>query len=76
MSGEGRRRDRGAFRNLGKQKLIRNSEEELESKLGFDLFTEGEKRLGWLLTLASVSRQIALCFFAVISLCLFYSFFF
>lgn len=39
-----------------KQKLILTAEEKLESKLGYDLFTEGDKRLGWLLTFASVSH--------------------
>jgi DNA polymerase epsilon subunit 1 len=36
---------------------MRTAEEELESKLGFDLFTEGDKRLGWLLTFSSVSQS-------------------
>ncbi|KAL5974610.1 DNA polymerase epsilon catalytic subunit A [Asimina triloba] len=50
---EGRRRDRsGSSRNPAKHKIIRTAEEELEVKLGFDLFTEGDKRLGWLLTFA------------------------
>eukprot|EP00268_Persea_americana_P026628 TRINITY_DN2608_c0_g1_i2.p1 TRINITY_DN2608_c0_g1~~TRINITY_DN2608_c0_g1_i2.p1 ORF type:complete len:2201 (+),score=389.42 TRINITY_DN2608_c0_g1_i2:181-6783(+) len=58
MSGEGRRWNRGASRNLSNpKKLIRTAEEELESKLGFDLFTEGEKRLGWLLSLSSSSWE-------------------
>ena len=39
--------------------MIRSAEEELEAKLGFDLFSEGEKRLGWLLTFASVSEFCA-----------------
>lgn len=52
---DNRRRDRRDFRISKKQKLILNAEEQLESKLGFDIFTEGDKRLGWLLTLASVS---------------------
>lgn len=53
--GDNRRRDwRDTTRISKKQKLILNSEEQLESKLGFDVFTEGDKRLGWLLTLASV----------------------
>ncbi|OMO89101.1 hypothetical protein COLO4_19937 [Corchorus olitorius] len=52
--GDNRRRDRRDFRSSKRQKkLIRTAEEELESKLGFDLFSEGEKRLGWLLTFAS-----------------------
>ncbi|KAK9999535.1 hypothetical protein SO802_019138 [Lithocarpus litseifolius] len=50
MNGEGRRRDRRDPRTSKKQKLIRTAEEELESKFGFDLFSEGDKRLGWLLT--------------------------
>lgn len=29
--------------------------DELETKLGFGLFSQGETRLGWLLTFASVS---------------------
>lgn len=54
MSG-GRRRDGRDSRALKKRKLNRTPEEELEAKFGFDLFTEGEKRLGWLLTYASSS---------------------
>ncbi|XP_030957704.1 DNA polymerase epsilon catalytic subunit A-like isoform X2 [Quercus lobata] len=50
MNGEGRRRDRRDPRSSKKQKLIRTAGEELESKFGFDLFSEGDKRLGWLLT--------------------------
>ena len=56
MGGEGRWRDRRDLRSSKKQKLIRNVEEELESKLGFDLFSEGDKRLGWLLTFSPVSQ--------------------
>lgn len=57
--GDNRRRDRRDLRSSKKQKkLIRSAEEELESKLGFDLFSEGEKRLGWLLTIASVSQSL------------------
>lgn len=56
MNGDGRRRDQLNWRrNQSKQKLRLSAEEVLEAKLGFDLFTEGEKRLGWLLTLAPVS---------------------
>ncbi|RZB74984.1 DNA polymerase epsilon catalytic subunit A-like [Glycine soja] len=55
MSGDGRRRDRRDNRASKKRKLNRTPEEELEAKLGFDLFSEGEKRLGWLLTFASSS---------------------
>ncbi|OMO70162.1 hypothetical protein CCACVL1_19081 [Corchorus capsularis] len=58
--GDNRRRDRRDFRSSKRQKkLIRTAEEELESKLGFDLFSEGEKRLGWLLTFASSSCEDA-----------------
>lgn len=62
--GDNRRRDqwdsRRDSRISKKQKLILSAEEKLESKLGFDLFNEGEKRLGWLLTFASVSLSIIL----------------
>ncbi|XP_071932173.1 DNA polymerase epsilon catalytic subunit A-like [Coffea arabica] len=54
---DNRRRDRRDTRISKKQKLILNAEEQLESKLGFDLFTEGDKRLGWLLTFASSSWE-------------------
>lgn len=55
MSGfQSRKRDRGSSWSSKKQKVMRSAEEELESKLGFDLFSEGDKRLGWLLTFASV----------------------
>lgn len=56
--GDYRRLDRRDLWRSKKQKLVRSAEEELESKLGFDLFTEGEKRLGWLLTFASVVRPL------------------
>ncbi|XP_050220537.1 DNA polymerase epsilon catalytic subunit A-like isoform X2 [Mercurialis annua] len=56
---DNRRRDRNNNfnRNSKKQKFIRNAEEELDSKFGFDLFNEGDKRLGWLLTLSSSSWE-------------------
>ncbi|KAA8544223.1 hypothetical protein F0562_022235 [Nyssa sinensis] len=57
MNGESRRRGRRDPRISKKQKLILTAEEQLESNLGFDLFSEGEKRLGWLLTLASSSWE-------------------
>ncbi|XP_068664091.1 DNA polymerase epsilon catalytic subunit A-like isoform X2 [Aristolochia californica] len=57
MNVDGRRRDRGNLINNRKQKLFRNATEELEGKLGFELFTEGDKRLGWLLTFASSSWE-------------------
>ncbi|GLU18367.1 hypothetical protein SLE2022_346730 [Rubroshorea leprosula] len=53
--GDNRRRDRRDLRATKKRRFIRTAEEELDSKLGFDLFSEGEKRLGWLLTFASSS---------------------
>lgn len=55
--GDYRRRgfDRKDSKISKKQKLILSAEEKLESKLGYDLFSEGEKRLGWLLTFSSVS---------------------
>ncbi|KAI8543118.1 hypothetical protein RHMOL_Rhmol08G0193600 [Rhododendron molle] len=51
MNGEGRRRgggggDRRDLRLSKQQKLILTAEEQLESKLGFDLFSEGDRRLG------------------------------
>ncbi|KAK2643590.1 hypothetical protein Ddye_025353 [Dipteronia dyeriana] len=52
-----RRWDRRDPRFSKKQKLIRTAEEELESKLGFDLFSEGQSRLGWLLTFSSSSCE-------------------
>ncbi|GAY59808.1 hypothetical protein CUMW_197330 [Citrus unshiu] len=52
-----RRWDRQDGRRTKKQKLIRSAEEELEAKLGYDLFSEGDKRLGWLLTFASSSLE-------------------
>ncbi|KAM7276901.1 hypothetical protein ACFE04_018767 [Oxalis oulophora] len=55
--GDGRKLDRRDSRMSKKQKLIRSAEEELESKLGFDLYSEPEKRLGWLLTFASSSFE-------------------
>ncbi|XP_034220092.1 DNA polymerase epsilon catalytic subunit A-like isoform X4 [Prunus dulcis] len=58
MSGfHSRKRDRGSSWSSKKQKVMRSAEEELESKLGFDLFSEGDKRLGWLLTFASSSWE-------------------
>ncbi|XP_047972925.1 DNA polymerase epsilon catalytic subunit A-like isoform X2 [Salvia hispanica] len=54
---DNRRKDRWDSRISKKQQLILNAEEQLESKLGFDLFTEGDTRLGWLLTFASSSWE-------------------
>ncbi|RWV88938.1 hypothetical protein BHE74_00048220 [Ensete ventricosum] len=51
MNSDGRRWERlTSGRNPSKQKHRLNAEEVLERKLGFDLFAEGDKRLGWLLT--------------------------
>eukprot|EP01018_Ginkgo_biloba_P017404 Gb_06608 [translate_table: standard] len=55
--GRGRGRRGGSTRRGGRDKIRRTAEEELEAKLGFDLFTEGEPRLGWLLSLASSSFE-------------------
>ncbi|XP_020536143.1 DNA polymerase epsilon catalytic subunit A isoform X2 [Jatropha curcas] len=58
MNADNQRRDRKDFgRRPKKQKLIRNAEEELDSKFGFNLFTEGDKRLGWLLNFAPSSWE-------------------
>ncbi|KAF3780559.1 DNA polymerase epsilon catalytic subunit A [Nymphaea thermarum] len=57
MNGEGRRRERASARSQARSKLFRNAEEELEAKLGFDLFSEGETRLGWLLSFSSSSLE-------------------
>ncbi|XP_020527261.1 DNA polymerase epsilon catalytic subunit A [Amborella trichopoda] len=53
---DGRNRG-GRAQKLARSKLFRSTEEELEGKLGFELFTEGEPRLGWLLTFASSSWE-------------------
>ncbi|KAM1255671.1 hypothetical protein ACFX1Q_029918 [Malus domestica] len=58
MSGyQSRKRDRGDSWVPRKQKVMRTAEEELESKLGFDLFSEGDTRLGWLLNFATSSWE-------------------
>ncbi|KAM5584440.1 DNA polymerase epsilon catalytic subunit A-like [Rosa sericea] len=59
MSGyESRKRDRrDSWSSKKQQKLTRTADEDLESKLGFDLFSEGETRLGWLLTFATSSWE-------------------
>ncbi|GAB2214864.1 hypothetical protein Drorol1_Dr00019229 [Drosera rotundifolia] len=51
------RRDNNRFSSNRRKVAVRSAGEELEAKLGFDLFTEGDKRLGWLLTVASSSLQ-------------------
>jgi len=57
MSGDNRRRDRKDTRWSKKPKVVNTAEDELESKLGFGLFSEGETRLGWLLTFSSSSWE-------------------
>ncbi|KAM1872905.1 hypothetical protein ACFX13_006807 [Malus domestica] len=58
MSGyQSRKRDRSDSWVPRKQKVMRTAEEELESKLGFDLFSEGDTRLGWLLNFATSSWE-------------------
>lgn len=58
MNGESRKRERMDSRSSRRWKQQqRSAEEELESKLGFDLFSEGEKKLGWLLTFAPSSWE-------------------
>ncbi|KAG6570491.1 DNA polymerase epsilon catalytic subunit A, partial [Cucurbita argyrosperma subsp. sororia] len=53
MSGESRGRGRADKSSRSKkQRIIRSPGEEIESKLAFDIFSEGDKRLGWLLTFA------------------------
>ncbi|XP_048444807.1 DNA polymerase epsilon catalytic subunit A isoform X2 [Pyrus x bretschneideri] len=58
MSGyQSRKRDHGDSWVPRKKKVMRTAEEELESKLGFDLFSEGDTRLGWLLNFATSSWE-------------------
>uniref|UniRef100_A0A9I9CFW7 DNA polymerase epsilon catalytic subunit n=1 Tax=Cucumis melo TaxID=3656 RepID=A0A9I9CFW7_CUCME len=45
-----RRRDFTVNYKWKKKRIIQSVEEEVESKFGFNLFSEGDKRLGWLLT--------------------------
>lgn len=61
MNGDGKKRRReksNSYRDDSRSKSKQNfrlgAEEQLESKLGFSLFTEGDKRLGWLLTFSPV----------------------
>ena len=56
----GRGWGRGGSRSRGRRGTTNNkmrctTDEDLESKLGFDIFTKGEPRLGWLLTMSSIS---------------------
>ena len=53
MKSDHRRRGVDHPRISKKQKL--SNEEELETKLGFDLYTQGDTRLGWLLTFSPVT---------------------
>lgn len=55
--GGGRNRGGSSSRGRGPNKIRRTEEEVLEAKLGFELFTEGEPRLGWLLSMASSSFE-------------------
>jgi hypothetical protein len=45
------------FAHSCSQLLQVKSEDELEAKLGFELFSEGEDRLGWLMTMSQVRRM-------------------
>lgn len=42
------------IRKTGRSKVWRTAEDALEAKFGFDVFAEGEPRLGWLLNMAAV----------------------
>ncbi|KAJ0533134.1 putative DNA-directed DNA polymerase [Helianthus annuus] len=56
MKDDTRRRRRRGDRNISKKRKF--IDENLESKFGFDdAFTEGEKRLGWLLTFTTSSWE-------------------
>ncbi|KFK43140.1 hypothetical protein AALP_AA1G085200 [Arabis alpina] len=57
MSGDKRKWDRKDYRRSNNQKVVNTAEDELEAKLGFGIFSEGETRLGWLLTFASSSWE-------------------
>ena len=48
---------RDSIRRVGRSKVRRNAEDAVESKLGYEVFTEGEARLGWLITLSPVSQK-------------------
>lgn len=43
-----------SVRRVGRSKVWRTSEDALEASFGFQIFTEGEPRLGWLLNMVSV----------------------
>ncbi|KAK7271283.1 hypothetical protein RJT34_27054 [Clitoria ternatea] len=57
MTTDGRKRDWKDVSAAKKQRLLRSAEEELEAKFGCDLFSEGKKRLGWLLTFEPSSLE-------------------
>ncbi|KAK9075077.1 hypothetical protein SSX86_003396 [Deinandra increscens subsp. villosa] len=62
MKDDNRRRvDRSGTKISKKQKLILSADEKLESKFGFDVFNEGEKRLGWLLTFTTAYNANVIC---------------
>ena len=44
-----------SIRRVGRSKVWKTAEDALEAKFGFNVFSEGEPRLGWLLNVASVS---------------------
>jgi hypothetical protein len=48
---------RDSVRRVGRSKVRRNAEDAVESKLGYEVFSEGEARLGWLITLSPVSHE-------------------
>ena len=57
--GRGRGQGKGGSRGRGRRCTTNNkmrctTDEDLESKPGFDIFTEGEPHLGWFLTMSSV----------------------
>ncbi|GAB2241144.1 hypothetical protein Droror1_Dr00017919 [Drosera rotundifolia] len=52
------RRDNNHFSSNQRKVAVRSVGEELEAKLGFDLFNEGDKCLCWLLTFASDKMEI------------------
>lgn len=43
-------------RRAGKSKAWRTSEDALEASFGYQIFTEGEPRLGWLLNMVTVCQ--------------------
>jgi hypothetical protein len=43
-----------SVRRVGRSKVWRTSEDALEASFGYQIFTEGEPRLGWLLNMVSV----------------------